>query len=247
MAADRLRQKLADMKIRLNQAEARNDSFKESLREVNGRIENAEVVATTLRRQATVAEVELKRITNRLDGVEERLWKTKEDLRRSEEVISSLSQEEDQLLTTQGELNEKLKSVKNTVTLNESILKEAQRRIKAVELQKKLAEKRCERLTELEHEVTNKLRFVGERIEQLQGNPRSGMSAQEETALEERIAELKSSYRESAMKAELAQRQVSALTHQRNVLSKELKEITDKKKSTQDELNRIYDEFGSTL
>lgn len=242
--AEKLRKRFAELKARLDLAEARSESFKESLNEVNGRIDSAEVTAASLRRQATMTEVEIKRIASRLQEVEGQLLSTHETLKKNAEAMTSLSTEEDQISSQQDELHEKLKTVKETVALNESKLDEARRRIKVVELQKKLAEKRCERLAQLEGQLSVKLSEVNKNIEELQSNPRKGMSENEEIALNERIQDLKNSYRESEVKAELAQRKIAALSYKRNSLEKELEEITERKHWAQDELNRVYDEFG---
>ncbi|KAJ7330233.1 hypothetical protein OS493_022756 [Desmophyllum pertusum] len=247
MAAEKLRQRFTELKSRLDQAEARSESFKESLNEVNGRIDSAEATAASLRRQATMAEVEIRRISSRLENVQGQLWATNETLKKNEEAMTSFSLDEDQMTVKQDELHEKLKTVKETVTLNESKLDEARRRIKVVELQKKLAEKRCERLAELEGQLTDKLSQVNKNIEELQSKPRTGMNEEEEMALNERIQDLKHSYRESEVKAELAQRKIAALSYKHNSLEKELEEITERKQWAQDELNRVYDEFGVTI
>lgn len=239
-----LRQRFADLKARLDLAEAKSESFKESLSEVNSRIDSAEATAATLKRQATMAEVEMKRIASRLQDVEGQLWLTHETIRKNAEAMTSLSREEDQINIKQGELHEKLKTVKETVASNESKLEEAGRRIKVVELQKKLAEKRCGRLAQLEGQLSAKLIEVNKNIEELQSNPRKGMSEEEEMALNEKIQELKNSYRESEVKAELAQRKIAALSYKRNALEKELDEITERKHWAQDELNRVCNEFG---
>lgn len=246
-AAERLRQKFAELKARLDQAEARSESFKESLHEVNSRIDSAEATATTLRQQATMTEVEIKRIASRLENIEGQLWATSETLRKNEEAMANLANEEDQMSVKQNTLHEKLKSVKDTVTLNESKLNEATRRIKVVELQKKLAERRCERLTELEGQLNAKLTEVNRNIEKLQSSPRKGMSEEEEMALNERIEDLKHSYRESEVKAELAQRKIAALSYKRNALEKELQEISERKHWAKDELIRVHNEFGVTI
>lgn len=245
--ADNLRQRFAELKARLDLAEARSESFKESLNEVNCRIDSAEATATALKRQATVAEVEIKRIASRLQDVEGQLWSTHETLRKNADAMTSLSAEEDQMNIKQDELHEKLKTVKQTVNLNESKLDEAKRRIKVVELQKKLAEKRCDRLAQLEGQLSAKLLEVNKNIEDLQKSPRRGMSEDEEMALSERIQDLKNSYRESEVKAGLAQRKIAALSCKRNALEKELEEITDRKHWAQDELHRVCNEFGVTI
>lgn len=245
--AEKLRQRFAELKARLDLAESRSESFKESLNDVNTRIDSAEVTAAALKRQATMAEVEMKRIATRLQDVEGQLWSTHETLRKNAEVMSSLSTEEDQMNIKQDELHEKLKTVKQTVTLNESKLDEAKRRIKGVELQKKLAEKRCDRLAQLEGQLSVKLSEVNKNIEELQSNSRKGMSEEDEMALNERIQDLKNSYRESEVKAELAQRKIAALSYKRNSLEKELEEITERKHWAQDELNRVCNEFGMTI
>lgn len=247
MAAEKLRQKMADLKARLDLAEARSETFKESLNEVNGRIESAEASAATLRRQATMTEAEIKRIASRLESVEGQLWVTGETLRKNEEAMTSLSKEEDLMAATQNALNEKLESVKQTVALNETKLDEARRRIKCVELQKKLTEKRCERLAELEGHLNGKLAEINKHIEELQSSTQSGMlSEQEELALKEKIQDLRNSYRESEVRAELAQRKIEALNYKRNSLEKELEEITQRKLWAQDELNKVFNEFGDT-
>lgn len=247
MAAEKLRQKMADLKARLDLAEARSETFKESLNEVNGRIESAEASAATLRRQATMTEAEIKRIASRLESVEGQLWVTGETLRKNEEAMTSLSKEEDLMAATQNALNEKLESVKQTVALNETKLDEARRRIKCVELQKKLTEKRCERLAELEGHLNGKLAEINKHIEELQSSTQSGMlSEEEELALKEKIQDLRNSYRESEVRAELAQRKIEALNYKRNSLEKELEEITQRKLWAQDELNKVFNEFGDT-
>lgn len=242
-----LRQRFEALKACLDLAEAKSESFKESLNEVNNRIDSAEATATTLKRQATMAEVEMKRIASRLQDVEGQLWLTRETLRKNAEAMTSLSREEDEINIKQGELQEKLKTVKETVASNESKLDEAGRRIKVVELQKKLAEKRCGRLAQLEGQLSARLVGVNKYIDELQSNPRKGMSEEEEMALNEKIQELKNSYRESEVKAELAQRKIAALSYKRNALEKELEEITEKKYWAQDELNRVCNEFGVTM
>lgn len=247
MAAEKLRQKMADLKARLDLAEARSETFKESLNEVNGRIESAEASAATLRRQATMTESEIKRIASRLESVEGQLWVTGETLRKNEEAMTSLSKEEDLMAATQNALNEKLESVKQTVALNETKLDEARRRIKCVELQKKLTEKRCERLAELEGHLNGKLAEINKHIEELQSSTQSVMlSEEEEFALKEKIQDLRNSYRESEVRAELAQRKIEALNYKRNSLEKELEEITQRKLWAQDELNKVFNEFGDT-
>ena len=243
--AEKLQQRFEELKERLDLAEARSESFKESLNEVNNRIDSAEFTAGLLRRQATSTEVEMKRIASRLQEVEQQLLSTHETLRKNSEVMTSLSTEEDQLSSQQDKLHEKLKTVKETVASNESKLDEARRRIKVVELQKKLAEKRCQRLAQLEVQLDAKLSEVNKNIEELQSNqPRTGMSEHEELALNEKIKDLKNSYKESEVRAELAQRKIAALSCKRNALEKELEEITERKHWAQDELNRVYDEFG---
>ena len=243
--AEKLQQRFEELKARLDLAEARSESFKESLSEVHNRIDCAEYTAALLRRQATATEVEMKRIASRLQEVEQQLLSTHETLRKNAEVMTSLSTEEDQLSSQQDKLHEKLKTVKETVTSNESKLDEARRRIKVVELQKKLAEKRCQRLAQLEGQLDAKLSEVNKNIDELQSNPpRTGMSEHEELALNEKIKDLKNSYRESEVKAELAQRKIAALSYKRNALEKDLEEITERKHWAQDELNRVYDEFG---
>ena len=243
--AERLRQRFEELRARLDLAEARSESFKESLNEVNGRIDSAEATAASLRRQATTTEREIKRIAFRLQDVEGQLLSTHETLKKNAEAMTSLSTEEDQISSQQDKLHEKLKTVKETVALNESKLDEARRRIKVVELQKKLAEKRCERLAQIEGQLNVKLSEVNRNIEELQSNPaRKGMSEYEELALNEKIKDLKNSYRESELQAELAQRKIAALSYKRNSLEKELEEITERKHWAHDELNRVYDEFG---
>ena len=242
--AEKLQQRFEELKARLDLAEARSESFKESLIEVNNRIDSAEFTAALLRRQATTTEVEMKRIASRLQEVEEQLLSTHETLRKNAEAMTSLSTEEDQLSSQQDKLHEKLKTVKETVASNESKLDEARRRIKVVELQKKLAVKRCERLAQLEGQLDAKLSEVNKNIEELQSNPRTRMSEHEELVLNEKIKDLQNSYRESEVKAELAQRKIAALSYKRNALEKELEEITERKHWAQDELNRVYDEFG---
>lgn len=242
--AEKLQQRFEELKARLDLAEARSESFKESLDEVNSRIDSAEVTAASLRRHATTTEDEMKRIASRLQEVEGQLLSTHETLKRNAEAITCLSTEEDQISSQQDKLHDKLKTVKETVTLNESKLDEARRRIKSVELQKKLAEKRCERLAQLEGQLAAKLSEVNKNIEELQSSPRTGMSEHEQLALNEKIKDLKDCYKESEIKAELALRKIAALSYKRNSLEKELEEITERKHWAQDELNKVYNEFG---
>lgn len=245
MAAERLREKLADLKARLDLAEARGDSFKNSLNEVNDRIDSAEATAANLRKQATMTEVEMKRIASRLENVEGQLLITGETLKRNEQAMTNLSKEEDRMMATQSTLNERLENVKQIVTLNETKLEEAKRRIKVVELQKKLAEKRCERLGELGGQINLKLLQINKHIEYLQSSSQNGrLSEEEEMELKEKIEELKNSYRESEARAGLAQQKIRALSCKRNSLEKELEELTHKKLWAQDELNKVFDEFG---
>lgn len=242
--AERLRQKIAELKVRLDQAEARSECFKESLHEVDKRIDCAEATAAALRQQATLTEVEIKRISSRLESIEGQLWSTGETLKRNERVMDNLADEEVQMNAKQNTLHEKLKTVKDSVTINESKLSEASRRIKVVELQKKLAEKRCQRLSELEGQLHARLSEVNKTVEELQSSPRQGMSEEEEQALNEKIEGLKNSYIESEAKAELAQRKIAALSYKRNELQNELQEITEKKQWVKDELNRVYNDIG---
>ena len=242
--AERLRQKITELKIRLDQAEARSECFKESLHEVDKRIDCAEATAAALRQQATLTEVEIKRISSRLGNIEGQLWSTGETLKRNERAMDNLANEEVQMNAKQNTLHEKLKTVKDSVTINESKLSEASRRIKVVELQKKLAEKRCQRLSELEGQLHARLSEVNKTVEELQSSPRQGMSEEEEQALNEKIEDLKNSYIESEAKAELAQRKIAALSYKRNELQNELKEITEKKQSVKDELKRVYNDVG---
>lgn len=242
--AERLRQKITELKIRLDQAEARSECFKESLHEVDKRIDCAEATAAALRQQATLTEVEIKRISSRLGNIEGQLWSTGETLKRNERAMDNLANEEAQMNAKQNTLHEKLKTVKDSVTINESKLSEASRRIKVVELQKKLAEKRCQRLSELEGQLHARLSEVNKTVEELQSSPRQGMSEEEEQALNEKIEDLKNSYIESEAKAELAQRKIAALSYKRNELQNELKEITEKKQSVKDELKRVYNDVG---
>ena len=247
MAAERLRQRMAELKARLDLVEARCVSFTESLNEVNSQIDSAEATAGNLRRQATQTEVDVRRIASRLESVEAVLWVTGETLKKNEQAMTNLSKEEDQMAATQNELNEKLENVKQTMASNETKLDEAKRRIKVVELQKKLAEKRCERLGELEGQLNAKLSKINKHIEDLQScSQKETLSAEEEMALKEKIESLKNSYRESEVKAELAQRKIAALSCKRNSLEKELEEITQRKLWAQDELNKVFDEFGVT-
>lgn len=242
--AERLRQKIAELKVRLDQAEARSECFKESLHEVDKRIDCAEATAAALRQQATLTEVEIKRISSRLESIEGQLWSTGETLKRNERAMDNLATEEVQMNAKQNTLHEKLKTVKDSVTINESKLSEASRRIKVVELQKKLAEKRCQRLSELEGQLHARLSEVNKTVEELQSSPRQGMSEEEEQALNEKIEDLKNSYIESEAKAELAQRKIAALSYKRNELQNELQEITEKKQWVKDELNRVYNDIG---
>ena len=242
--AERLRQKIAELKVRLDQAEARSECFKESLHEVDKRIDCAEATAAALRQQATLTEVEIKRISSRLENIEGQLWSTGETLKRNERAMDNLADEEVQMNAKQNTLHEKLKTVKDSVTINESKLGEASRRIKVVELQKKLAEKRCQRLSELEGQLHARLSEVNKTVEELQSSPRQGMSEEEEQALNEKIEDLKNSYIESEAKAELAQRKIAALSYKRNELQNELQEITEKKQWVKDELNRVYNDIG---
>lgn len=247
MAAEKLRQKMADLKARLDVAEARSETFKESLSEVTARIDSAEASAANLRKQATMTEVEIKRIASRLESVEGQLLLTNETLKRNEEAMSSLFKDEDQMAATQNQLNEKLESVKQTVASNETKLEEAKRRIKLVEMQKKLTEKRCERLAELEANLNEKLLQINKYIEELQSRSHGGMlSAEEEMAMKEKIEDLKNTYRESEARAQLAQRKIAALNCKRDSLEKELEDITQRKHWAQDELNKVLDEFGVT-
>lgn len=242
--AERLRQKITELKIRLDQAEARSECFKESLHEVDKRIDCAEATAAALRQQATLTEVEIKRISSRLENIEGQLWSTGETLKRNERAMDNLANEEVQMNAKQNTLHEKLKTVKDSVTINESKLSEASRRIKVVELQKKLAEKRCQRLSELEGQLHARLSEVNKTVEELQSSPRQGMSEEEEQALNEKIEDLKNSYIESEAKAELAQRKIAALSYKRNELQNELLEITEKKQWVKDELKRVYNDIG---
>lgn len=242
--AERLRQKITELKIRLDQAEARSECFKESLHEVDKRIDCAEATAAALRQQATLTEVEIKRISSRLENIEGQLWSTGETLKRNERAMDNLANEEVQMNAKQNTLHEKLKTVKDSVTINESKLSEASRRIKVVELQKKLAEKRCQRLSELEGQLHARLSEVNKTVEELQSSPRQGMSEEEEQALNEKIEDLKNSYIESEAKAELAQRKIAALSYKRNELQNELQEITEKKQWVKDELKRVYNNIG---
>ena len=242
--AERLRQKITELKIRLDQAEARSECFKESLHEVDKRIDCAEATAAALRQQATLTEVEIKRISSRLENIEGQLWSTGETLKRNERAMDNLVNEEVQMNAKQNTLHEKLKTVKDSVTINESKLSEASRRIKVVELQKKLAEKRCQRLSELEGQLHARLSEVNKTVEELQSSPRQGMSEEEEQALNEKIEDLKNSYIESEAKAELAQRKIAALSYKRNELQNELQEITEKKQWVKDELKRVYNDIG---
>ncbi|XP_022786118.1 tropomyosin-like [Stylophora pistillata] len=242
--AERLRQKFTELKARLNEAEARSECFKESLNEVNKRIDSAEATAAMLRQQATSTEAEIKRISSRLENIEGELWSTGESLKRNERAMDNLAQEEEQMNAKQNTLHEKLKTVKDTVTINESKLNEASRRIKVVELQKKLAEKRCERLSELEGQLNARLLQVNKTMEEFQSSSRKGMSEEEEQALNQKIEDLKSSYVESEAKADLAQRKIAALSCKRNALESELQEINAKKEWAKDELNRVYHDMG---
>jgi len=242
--AEKLRERFEELKARLDLAEARSESFKESLNEVNDRIDGAEATAAFLRREATTTEAEIQRIASRLQGVEGQLLSTHATLKKNAEALSSLSTQEDLISFQQDKLHEKMKTVKQTVALNESKLDEARRRIKVVELQKKLAGKRCERLAQLEGQLNTKLSEVNRNIEELMSNPRKGMSENDELTLNEKIKDLKNSYRESEVQAELAQRKIAALSYKRDSLEKELEEITERKHWAQDELNRVYDEFG---
>ena len=245
MAAERLREKLADLKARLDLAEARSESFKNSLSEVNDRIDSAEATAANLRKQATMTEVEMKRIASRLENVEGQLLITGDTLKRNEQAMTNLSKEEDQMIATQSTLNERLENVKQIVTFNETKLDQAKRRIKVVELQKKIAEKRCERLGEIEGQINLKLLQINKHIEDLQSSSQNGrLSEEEELELKERIEDLKNSYRESEARAELAHQKIAALSCKRNSLEKELEELTHKKLWAQDELNKVFDEFS---
>ena len=245
MAAENLRQKMAMLKARLDLAEARSETFKESLNEVNDKIDSAEATAATLRQHATMTEVEIKRIASRLEGVEGQLLTTNETLKRNEEAMANMSKEEDLMVATQSALNEKLKSVQQSVALNENKLDEAKRRIKVVELQKKLAEKRCERLGELEGNLNAKLVQVNKHIDDLQSSThKRTLSEEEELSLREKIEELRNSYRESEVRAQLAQRKMDVLNYKRESLGKELEEITQRKLWAQDELNKVLDDFG---
>lgn len=245
MAAERLREKLADLKARLDLAEARSESFKNSLSEVNDRIDSAEATAANLRKQATMTEVEMKRIASRLENVEGQLLITGETLKRNEQAMTNLSKEEDQMIATQSTLNERLENVKQIVTFNETKLDQAKRRIKVVELQKKIAEKRCERLGEIEGQINLKLLQINKHIEDLQSSRQNGrLSEEEELELTERIEDLQNSYRESEARAELAHQKIAALSYKRNSLEKELEELTHKKLWAQDELNKVFDEFS---
>lgn len=245
MAAERLREKLANLKARLDLAEARSESFKNSLSEVNDRIDSAEATAANLRKQATMTEVEMKRIASRLENVEGQLLITGDTLKRNEQAMTNLSKEEDQMIATQSTLNERLENVKQIVTFNETKLDQAKRRIKVVELQKKIAEKRCERLGEIEGQINLKLLQINKHIEDLQSSSQNGrLSEEEELELKERIEDLKNSYRESEARAELAHQKIAALSCKRNSLEKELEELTHKKLWAQDELNKVFDEFS---
>ena len=245
MAAENLRQKMAMLKARLDLAEARSETFKESLNEVNDKIDSAEATAAALRQHATMTEVEIKRIASRLEGVEGQLLTTNETLKRNEEAMANMCKEEDLMVATQSALNEKLKSVQQSVALNENKLDEAKRRIKVVELQKKLAEKRCERLGELEGNLNAKLVQVNKHIDDLQSSShKRTLSEEEELSLREKIEELRNSYRESEVRAQLAQRKMDVLNYKRESLGKELEEITQRKLWAQDELNKVLDDFG---
>lgn len=240
-----MREKLADLKARLDLAEARSESFMNSLSEVNDRIDSAEATAANLRKQATMTEVEMKRIASRLENVEGQLLITGETLKRNEQAMTNLSKEEDQMIATQSTLNERLENVKQIVTFNETKLDQAKRRIKVVELQKKIAEKRCERLGEIEGQINLKLLQINKHIEDLQSSSQNGrLSEEEELELKERIEDLKNSYRESEARAELAHQKIAALSCKRNSLEKELEELTHKKLWAQDELNKVFDEFS---
>lgn len=240
-----MRQKMAQLKARLDLAEARSETFKESLNEVNDKIDSAEATAAALRQQATMTEVEIKRIASRLEGVEGQLLMTSDTLKRNEEAMANMCKEEDLMVATQSALNDKLKSVKQSVALNENKLDEAKRRIKVVELQKKLAEKRCERLGELEGNLNAKLVQVNKHIDDLQSSShKRTLSEEEELSLREKIEELRNSYRESEVRAQLAQRKMNVLNYKRESLGKELDEITQRKLWAQDELNKVLDDFG---
>ena len=245
MAAENLRQKMAQLKARLDLAEARSETFKESLNEVNDKIGSAEATAAALRQQATATEIEIKRIASRLEGVEGQLLMTNDTLKRNEDVMANMCKEEDLMVATQSALNEKLESVKQSVALNESKLDEARRRIKVVELQKKLAEKRCDQLGELEGNLNAKLVQINNHIDDLQESSRKGMlTEEEELALKEKIEELRNSYRESEVRAQMAQRKMDVLNYKRVSLGKELDEITQRKLWAQDELKKVLDDFG---
>ena len=236
---------MAQLKARLDLAEARSETFKESLNEVNDKIDSAEATAVALRQQATMTEVEIKRIASRLEGVEGQLLMTNETLKRNEEAMANMCKEEDLMVATQSALNDKLKSVKQSVALNENKLDEAKRRIKVVELQKKLAEKRCERLGELEGNLNAKLVQVNKHIDDLQSSShKRTLSEEEELSLREKIEELRNNYRESEVRAQLAQRKMNVLNYKRETLGKELDEITQRKLWAQDELNKVLDDFG---
>lgn len=247
MAAENLRQKMAELKARLDLAETRSENFKESLNEVNGQISSAEATASALRKQATTTEVEMKRISSRLEDVERQLWVTSETLKRNEDAMTNLCKEEDLMTATQSALNEKLENVKQTVASNKTKLDEAKRRIKVVELQKKLGEKRCERLAELEGNLNSKLAQINNYIEELQSSSRKGtLSEEEELALKEKIVDLRNTYRESEVRADEVQRKIELLNYKQDSLAKEMNEITKRKLWAQDELNKAFNEFNVT-
>ncbi|XP_068712097.1 tropomyosin-like [Montipora foliosa] len=245
MATENLREKMAQLKARLDLAEARSEDFKQSLNEVNGQIDSAEATAASLRRQATQTEVDIQRISARLDDVEGQLQMTSETLQRNEDAMAYLSKEEELMTATQNAFNEKLENIKQTVIVNETKLDEARQRIKSVELQKKLAEKRCERLYELEENLNSKLGQINKYIDELQSSSRmSLLSEEEEATVKEKIKDLRNTYRESEERAEHAQRKIDLLNRKRNTLEKQLDGIIKRKTWAQDELNKVFNEFS---
>ena len=245
MATENLREKMAQLKARLDLAEARSEDFKQSLNEVNGQIDSAEATAASLRRQATQTEVDIQRISARLDDVEGQLQMTSETLQRNEDAMAYLSKEEELMTATQNAFNEKLENIKQTVIFNETKLDEARQRIKSVELQKKLAEKRCERLYELEENLNSKLGQINKYIDELQSSSRiSLLSEEEEATVKEKIKDLRNTYRESEERAEHAQRKIDLLNRKRNTLEKQLDGITKRKTWAQGELNKVFNEFS---
>ena len=246
MATENLRDKMALLKARLDQAEARSENFKQSLHEVNVQIDSAEATAAALKKQALVTEAEIKRISFRLDDVEGQLRMTSETLERNENAMAYLSREEDVMIATQNALNDKLRNIKQTVTCNESKLDEAKKRIKSVELQKKLAEKRCERLYELEENLNSKLGQINGYIEELQSSSRvNTLSEEEELAMKKKIKSLRNTFMESEERAIEAQKKIESLNCNKNSLERELDVIFKRKAWAQEELSKLLNEFNA--